>query len=125
MSKNEKIDMSTIGTIIGEDARFRGEFDLDGPLRIDGGFAGRILSSNQVIVGETGHVETNIEAASVIVAGRVDGNIYALDSVHLLPSAIVHGDIIAPNLVVDEGVVFEGRAHINKNSAVSETGAPE
>ncbi|MCS6983521.1 MAG: polymer-forming cytoskeletal protein [Leptospiraceae bacterium] len=104
----------SIHTIIGEGAEFRGEFILPGNLRIDGTFSGRILSDSKVIVGPTGHVKTNIQARQVIVAGRVDGNIYATEAVHLFAKAQVYGDIIAANLIVEEGVIFEGRAKINQ-----------
>jgi len=103
-----------INTIIGEGARFNGEFILEGSLRIDGVFTGKILSEGKVIVGQTGHVKTNIQARVVVVAGRVDGNIYASDTAQLLSTAQVYGDIIAANLQVDEGVVFDGRARINR-----------
>lgn len=112
MSETSPLD--PINSIIGELAHFNGEFNLEGSLRIDGTLSGRIISRGKIIVGPKGHVTTNIKARHVIVAGRVDGNIYALDSVTLLDSSSVHGDIIASNLVMEEGVVFEGRARINK-----------
>lgn len=104
----------SISTIIGEGDEFTGEFILQGNLRIDGIFSGKILSDKKVIVGPTGHVKTNIQARQVIVAGRVDGNIYATEAVHLFSKAQVYGDIVAANLIVEEGVVFEGRAKINQ-----------
>ncbi len=110
-------ELEPINTIIGEGAKFNGEFILEGSLRIDGVFSGKILSEGKVIVGQSGHVKTNIEARVVIVAGRVDGNIYSLEMVHLLDTAEVTGDIISPNLIVDEGVVFEGRAKISRGQA--------
>jgi len=110
-------ELSAINTIIGEGASFNGEFVLDGPLRIDGTFSGTILSHNKVIVGAKGHVKTNIQAKSVTVAGKVEGNIYALGYVHLLATAQVYGDIISAHLIVDEGVIFEGRAKVNNSKA--------
>lgn len=102
-----------INSIIGENARFHGEFSLQGSLRIDGEFSGKIVTEGKVLVGPSGHVKTSIQALKVIVAGKVDGNITALESVHLLSSANVTGDIISANLVIDDGVVFEGRVKIN------------
>ncbi|MDH5720922.1 MAG: polymer-forming cytoskeletal protein [Spirochaetia bacterium] len=114
MSGSNEVTYEPIDTIIGEKAKFNGDFILEGSLRIDGTFSGKIMSHGKVIVGKTGHVQTNIQAKSVIVAGIVDGNIYALENVHLLESAKVHGDIISANLSIEEGVIFEGRAKINK-----------
>ena len=110
----ERLFQTPINSLIGEGANFKGEFSLNGSLRVDGHFNGKILSEGKVIVGDRGHVRTNIEARVVIVSGYVEGNIYARETVHLLKRAKVYGDIISPNLFVDEGVIFEGRATIRR-----------
>ncbi len=104
------MDNPAVDTFIGSGARFHGEFELEGSLRIDGFFTGKIESGNTVIVGVTGEVRTNIHARRVIVAGRVEGNIFGTESVHLLSDSVILGDIITKNLIMDSGVVFEGRA---------------
>ena len=108
----EGIFLSPINSLVGEGAKFNGEFLLSGSLRIDGEFQGKISSKAKVVVGESGHVQTNIQAKVVIVSGRVDGNIYATETVHLLKNAKIYGDIISPNLLMHEGVIFKGRAQI-------------
>lgn len=114
MAKFKKdISNEPIHSIIGENAHFHGEFTMQGSLRIDGEFSGKIVSEGKILVGPTGHVKTNIQALRVIVAGKVEGNIVALESVHLLSSAQVSGDIISANLIIDDGVAFEGRVKIN------------
>ena len=111
---NENYFLEPIDSLIGEKAQFNGDFILQGSLRIDGVLAGKILSEGKVIVGPRGYVKTNIVARTVIIAGRVDGNIYALESVHLLEDARLYGDIISANMIMSNGVIFEGRAKINK-----------
>jgi cytoskeletal protein CcmA (bactofilin family) len=106
--------LEPLDSIIGEKAHFNGEFNLKGSLRIDGILSGKIVSEGKVIVGPSGHVKTNIIARTVIIAGRVDGNIFALESVHLLEDARLYGDIIASNMIMHNGVIFEGRAKITK-----------
>jgi len=111
---NENYFLEPIDSIIGEKAQFNGDFILQGSLRVDGVLTGKIVSEGKVIVGSSGHVKTNIVARSVVVAGRVDGNIYALESVHLLENAILYGDIISSNMIMGDGVIFEGRAKITR-----------
>lgn len=103
-----------IRTIIGEDASFHGEFHLDGSIRIDGRFSGVIQCKAKVVVGEGGYVKTNIHARDAVIRGVVEGNIHVLNSVHLISGSRVLGDIIAGNLIVDDGVEFQGRAKIQK-----------
>ncbi|RME89014.1 MAG: polymer-forming cytoskeletal family protein [Candidatus Hydrogenedentota bacterium] len=116
MSSVDQADPSAeiVTTVIGFGAHFKGEFTLTGALRIDGTFEGRIDSASKVIVGESGLVRTNIIANKVVVAGTVEGNIYAPEEVHLLATAKVTGDIVSGNLIMEPGVIFEGRAKINK-----------
>ena len=110
----EQLFQAPINSLIGEGASFKGEFSLMGSLRVDGYFNGKIVSQAKVIIGEKGHVQMNVEAKVVIVSGRVDGNIHATETVHLLKTAKVYGEIISANLFMDEGVIFEGRAKIKK-----------
>ncbi|MBL8033254.1 MAG: polymer-forming cytoskeletal protein [Leptospiraceae bacterium] len=111
MKKSDAV--AVVSSYVGQGDSFHGDFQLTGALRVDGTVSGTVRSTSQVIIGPAGHIKTNVEAESVIVSGRVDGNIYALDFVHLLKNARVMGDIVAANLLVDEGVIFEGRAKIN------------
>ena len=103
-----------LNSLIGEGSEFRGEFKVKDLLRIDGYFKGNVLTDGKVIVGQTGRVETDIRAGIVVVGGEVHGSIYAEKRVTLLATAHLTGDIITRSLVVEEGVVFEGRCTINK-----------
>lgn len=111
--KKEVEAVAVISSYVGQGDSFHGDFEMTGALRVDGTVSGTVRTTSQVIIGPTGLVKTNVEADSVIVSGRVDGNIYALDFVHLMKNARVMGDIVSANLLVDEGVIFEGRARIN------------
>jgi len=115
---SEDAHFEPINSIIGENATFHGDFEIEGPLRIDGRFSGTIISRSKVIVGAKGLVTTNIQARNVVIAGRVEGNIYAFGTVHLTDKAVVLGDIVSSNLLMDEGVIFEGRASIKKMDSI-------
>ena len=56
----------------------------------------------------TGKVKTDIVAKSVVVAGTVIGNIRAEEEVKLLETGKVLGDIIAPSISIQKGVVAQG-----------------
>ncbi len=106
--KNE----SQLNSLIGEGSVFDGRFYINGSLQVDGRFEGEIKTKDQLIVGKTGKVKTDIVAKRVIVGGTVIGNIDAEEEVHLLSTGRVLGNIRAPKINIEEGVVVEGEITI-------------
>ena len=114
-----------VNSIIGEGARFRGDFELDGLLRIDGSFEGTIESGGKVLVGRHGiAVVPTINARVVIVGGKVTGNINALEKVTILSTGSVDGDIATPRLLAEEGVTLNGKVTMQPDSMRGFVGAP-
>ncbi|MFH0975341.1 MAG: polymer-forming cytoskeletal protein [Spirochaetota bacterium] len=97
---------------IGEGSVFEGKFYISGSLRIDGKFEGEIKTDEELIVGQTGKVKTNINAKSVVISGTVIGNIVAEKEVTLLETAKVSGDIETPFLAIQRGVITQGHITI-------------
>ena len=115
MARLNRIDEDNIvNSIIGAGSEFKGEFKINGLLRIDGKFQGTIDTHGKVLVGQSGDAVTDIKARLVVVGGRVSGNIYATERVILLTTGDVKGNIITPSLIMEEGVKFEGNCVINK-----------
>ena len=73
------------------------------------------MQADQIFIGATGRVKTNVTASSVIVEGIIVGNISARHRVMLLPTARVLGDINTPELIIQNGVVLEGRCMISND----------
>jgi len=104
-----------INTTIGKGSYFAGNFHINGTLRIDGRYEGKYLEVDQLYIGPSGKVKTNIKAGSVIVEGTIIGNITATHRVMLLPTSRVLGDIKTPELIIQNGVVLEGRCVISSD----------
>lgn len=98
--------------VIGENSYFSGSFNINGSLRIDGRFEGKSLRADQLYIGTGGKIRTNIDAVSVIVEGLIIGNINATNRVLLMPTAKVFGDIRTPELIIQNGVLLEGKCII-------------
>ncbi len=105
--KNESMNST-----IGEGSIFEGKFYISGSLRIDGKFEGEIKTDEELVVGETGKVKTNIDARSVVIAGAVIGNIRADEEVRLMETGRVLGDIVTPALTIQRGVIAQGHVTI-------------
>ena len=105
---------------IGEGSVFEGNFYVSGSILIEGKCQGDIRTDEQLIVGPTGKVKTDIVAKRVTIAGTLIGNIVASEEVNLEESGKVLGDICTPKLNVQEGVVIEGKVMITSGSSAEE-----
>jgi cytoskeletal protein CcmA (bactofilin family) len=106
--KNENV----INSVIGEGSIFEGKYYIHGSLQINGKFEGEVKTEDQLIIGETGRVKTNIYARRVVIAGTLIGNTIASEEVILLETGRILGDISAPVVHMREGVVIEGKVNI-------------
>lgn len=93
---------------LGQGSRVEGKLSFDGSVRIDGHIDGEINAKDTVIIGDAAVVNAQIQANTVIVHGRVQGDITARKHVELRAPARLLGNLVTPSLVIHEGVVFEG-----------------
>ncbi|MAE73500.1 MAG: hypothetical protein CL675_05350 [Bdellovibrionaceae bacterium] len=96
-------------------ASFEGRLTFEGTVRIGGTYRGEIFTNDTLIIDPGAHVESQIEAETVIISGYVKGNIFARRKVVMHPPAIFVGTVTSPSLRIDEGVVFEGASYMPKN----------
>lgn len=104
---------SQLNSVIGDGSIFEGKFYINGSLKINGRFEGEIKTKEHLIVGETGKVKTDITARRVTVGGTVIGNIEAEEDVSLLSTGRILGNIRAPKVNIEDGVVVEGEISIS------------
>jgi len=106
--KKEEVALEKVETIIGLGTHFQGVISSQGAIRVDGTFTGEIKTQGDLVIGDNGTLEANIEARNVLVAGEIKGNLLAKGKVEITPSGKVIGDIKVKNLIIDEGAVFKG-----------------
>ena len=102
---------------LGKDTEFEGKLSFTGAVRIDGHFKGEIFTEGTLILGEAAVVESDIEASHIIISGEVHGNILAKNRIEIHAPGRVFGNIQAPVVTIDEGVVFEGNCQMKIQSA--------
>ncbi|MDR0723662.1 MAG: polymer-forming cytoskeletal protein [Endomicrobium sp.] len=109
-------DGAFVNSIVGEGTKLNGELDLNGLLRIDGDFTGKIKTNGKVLIGKNGRAKCTITASTVVVGGAIKGDIYSSEKVVILSSGIMIGNVFSPRLIIEEGVIFDGNCIIS-NSA--------
>ena len=97
-----------------EASEIEGKFTFSGTVMINGRLRGEISSNDTLIIGEKGVINASVRAGVVLVSGEVIGNVVGAERVELRSGARVTGDIEAPIVVVDEGVIFEGHCRMTK-----------
>lgn len=101
--------------VIDQGCEFEGKLCFQGTVRINGTFRGEIFTPDTLVIGEDARVYGDIEAGIVVISGEVIGNVRAKHRVEIHRPGVFRGDIFAPSLKVDEGVVFEGRSKMVQN----------
>ncbi len=96
-------------SVIDQGCELEGRFRFSGTLIINGKFRGELLSAGTLLVGEAAELDAEVSAGTIIVNGSINGNITARERVELRAGARIAGSIVTPALVLEEGVVFDGR----------------
>lgn len=113
-------NIEKISNFLANDTEFEGKLKCDGTIRIDGHFKGEILATGTLVIGELGIVESDIHAHYIIVSGEVHGKIVADEKIEIRPPGKVFGNIQAPCVVLNEGVIFEGTCQMQEAKEAAE-----
>jgi cytoskeletal protein CcmA (bactofilin family) len=103
---------SSVGDLSGfldQGSEFEGELKFEQSFRVDGKVRGAIRSEGDLVVGEKGTIEGEIQVGRLFVSGLVRGDVQVTKRLSIHPRGRVEGEVRAPALVVEEGGVLEGR----------------
>lgn len=101
-------------SIIDHGCEAEGRLAFVGTLALNGKFRGQLLSADTLLLGHTGEVEAEVQVGVGIISGQIKGNITARERIELGRTARVFGNIVAPVLIMEEGVVFDGQCKTNR-----------
>jgi cytoskeletal protein CcmA (bactofilin family) len=108
---------------LSSDVEIKGNIKFAGELTFEGKLDGEIQTDGTLLLGDSAVINGNINAQSVVVRGKVNGNINAKEKIEIKTKAELFGDIRASKLTVEEGVTFVGKTEVNPNK-VSPTAPP-
>ncbi len=104
---------SRIDTLIGKAARLHGDLEFAGGLHLDGGIAGNVRSQpetpSSLSVSESGSIEGNVDVPSVMLNGRVRGDIHARERLVLGATAQVEGNVFYGVIEMTLGAQIMGK----------------
>ena len=112
----------TIVANIGKSISIKGDLTGNEDMVIEGTVEGKVdLPNNQLTIGENGAVTAQVNAKTVVVVGRVTGNVHGTERVEVQATGVVDGDVSAPKLVIAEGAVVNGTIQMNAKSGAAST----
>jgi cytoskeletal protein CcmA (bactofilin family) len=95
--------------VIGPSIQIKGDLSGEEDLIIQGKVNGTIqLREKSLTVGSQGQVDANVLAHSIIVEGKVTGDLYGSERVSIRKTGNVQGNIVSPKVGLDEGCRFKG-----------------
>src|SRR5262245_58332196 len=92
--------------VLTSDVEVKGNLKFSGELTFDGKLDGEIQTDGILNLGDSAVINGNVNVQSVVVRGKVNGNITAKEKVEIKAKTELFGDIRATKLVIEEGVTF-------------------
>ena len=118
MGKEKK--QSSVSTLLGSDANIEGTIEFQDTIRLDGNVKGKIYGNDgTVVIGEKAVVEAEIVVDIAIIMGEVNGTIDAKKRIEVYPPARIVGDIQAPTVLIESGVMFDGNCVMKDRTVTS------
>jgi cytoskeletal protein CcmA (bactofilin family) len=103
----------------------QGELEFENTFRIDGRFTGTVRSDGNLIIGEGGQVQGEIEVGQVFISGKLEGQVRAHRRVQIAPTGKVFGSLHTPALVVEDGALFEGQCMMSHRAPAPSAKSPQ
>ncbi len=104
-----------VSALLDQGTIFEGRLSFEGTVQINGIFKGEIFTNDTLVISEQAKVIAEIEADTIIISGRVEGNLFAKRKVIMYPPAVFRGTVTSPSLKIEEGVVFEGASYMPRH----------
>ena len=101
---------------IGKSVVIKGELSGSEDLTIEGAVDGKIeLRDNVLTIGPNARIKAQVFAKSVVVLGKVNGNLTASEKVDIREHGSVEGDIVAPRVAIADGAYFRGSIDMQRS----------
>jgi cytoskeletal protein CcmA (bactofilin family) len=98
--------------IIAKGTVIEGKITSTENMRIDGKIKGQVVCDKRLVMDAEGIVEGDVQAGESTIKGKVVGTVSVINTLHLLESSFIKGDIKAKKLHVEEGAKYDGKCLI-------------
>ena len=107
--------------VLNSDVELKGTLKFAGELTFDGKLDGDISSDGVLNLGDNAVVKGNLMVTSVVLRGKINGNVTAKEKIEIKAKTELFGDIRSAKLVIEEGVTFVGKSEVNPSKVTPST----
>lgn len=106
-------------SVIAGDITITGKIDGAGHVRLAGRFEGDVNIEGNLIVDPGAKLTGSVRAKAVTISGEIEGNIESAQSVELMATGVLSGDLKAGTLTVASGSRMRGRVEFGWSDEAS------
>jgi cytoskeletal protein CcmA (bactofilin family) len=102
---------------IGRGIEVSGDIRFADRIQVDGKVTGKMSSeSGTLIIGESGHLQAQVEVGTCVIHGTLHGDLSARTKVEVRKTGRIQGDVVTPMLLVEEGAIFNGSVKMGQEA---------
>jgi len=109
-----KFNEEKLDTLVSSNITIEGKFRSTGNIRLDCTIIGEV-DSESLFIGENCNIKGTVNCENIIIAGKIDGNVFCNGKMHIKETGIIDGDIVVNVLSMDEGSMFTGNCTRKKS----------
>ena len=110
--------------ILSNDVHINGSVRFTNDLLVDGRIEGKISSDGALTVAENAVIKAEVSTKSIVIYGKVHGNVTCSDRVDIKGSAEMVGDVKAGTLSIEPGAIFVGKSEVGTPTAALKNEQP-
>ena len=99
-------------TILGADAKFKGELSFESAAKVIGCVEGSITGKGKLLIANGSTCKANVKANEVAIEGFIEGNVEATERVEIKAKGRISGDIVASRMTMGDGASIDGHVRI-------------
>lgn len=113
------LNQQEISTIIGLGFTITGELKGKAVVRIDGTVIGNVNVEGGIVLGEKGMIKGDIQTASAIIYGTVNGNVKS-QNLEIKKTGKVNGDIKTEAIEIEMGAQYNGKLEMHQSGKIED-----
>ena len=98
---------------IGQSVSIEGRITSKQDIRIDGHVQGTLeVGEHELVLGAGAELKGDVNARSVLVGGKLEGNVMTTDRIQVQSTGVLLGDVVTPRLIIQDGGLLRGKADV-------------